>query len=185
MIDGGEFDEVEQLQDKLFHEHVGRGGDPTVAGAAMLLAGLQILADPFRLSVSRAERDLILTHYPDATDETIAAHRLDRKGLMFVLEFVVTAGRKYLDHQPETSNVLVATQSRDNLDRLVPTIARGVSNSFASAAPLDASAYDIAAAIITNTVARAMTEHVAPEQLMTILLENVQRVIAEAPDDHA
>lgn len=185
MDDTAEADQVELLQKRLYLQFANHGDDPTVAGAALLLAGLQILADPFRLPASPAERNLILTHYPDATTDSIAAHRLDRKGLMYLLEYVVTAGRKYLDHQPETANVLVATQSKDNLERLVPTIARGVSNSFASAGALDASSYDIAAAIITNTVARALQDEVAPEQLMTILFENVQRVIAEAPDERS
>lgn len=183
MSENAEADRVELLQRKLYDQFANHGTDPTIAGAALLLAGLQILADPFRLPASAAERNLILTHYPNATTDSIAAHRLDRKGLMYLLEYVVTAGRKYLDHQPETANVLVATQSRANLERLVPTIARGVSNSFASAADLDASPYDIAASIITNTVARALEDEVAPEQLMTILFENVQRVIAEAPDE--
>lgn len=150
MSDDTVADSVEQLQRNLYKQYAGKGVDPTLAGSAMLLAGLQLIAEPFLQPASPAERSLIRTHYPIATDQTIDAHRLDRKGLMFLMQFVVTAGRKYLDHQPETSTILVATQSDDHLERLVPTIARGVSNSFASASPLDVSAYDIAAVIITN-----------------------------------
>ena len=178
MSDDGVTDTVERLQRQLYEQSAEFDADASIVGAAMLLAGLQLIAEPFLMRASPAERKLIRSHYPDATDQTIDAHRLSQNGLMILMEYVVTAGRKYLDHQPETSNILVATSPSADLERLIQTIARGVSNSFASAAPLGASTYDIAAAIITNCVARAIKEDVAPEQLATILLENVQRVIA-------
>ncbi len=175
-------DQSEELQRRLVDEYR-NANDPIVAGAALLLAGLEVLAAPFRLPASPGERKLIRSHYPPATDETIDAHRLDRKGLMFIMDFIVTAGRKYLDHQPETAAVFDRMQSPDNLEHLVEVIARNVSNSFAGGVSLDASGYDISAAIITNTVAQALDAGVAPEQLMTILYEGVQRVIEYGPDD--
>lgn len=171
-------DAVAEAQQRIVLQRLRRGGmDPFVEGPALILAGLELLATLFRQPASPAERKLIQSHYPDATDATIDAHRLDRKGLLLVQEILVTAARKYLDHQPETAAVLVRMQSPDNLKRLVPIIARNVSNSFAGSESLDASGYDISAAIIVNTVAQALDQGVAPEQLMTILYEGVQRVI--------
>lgn len=170
-------DTVEGLQRQLYQQSADFDADPSIVGAAMLLAGLQLIAKPFLMQATPAERKLIRSHYPDATDQTIDAHRLNRYGLMMLMEYVVTAGRKYLDHQPETSNIFVTGHPSSDFERLIQTVARGISNSFASATPLGVSSYDIAAAIVTNCTVRALEEGVAPEQLVTILMENVQRVI--------
>jgi hypothetical protein len=175
---------VAEAQQRIVLQRLRRDGmDPFVEGPALILAGLELLATLFRQPASPAERKLIQSHYPDATDATIDAHRLDRKGLLFVQQILVTAARKYLDHQPETAAVLDRMQSPDSLKRLVPIIARNVSNSFAASESLDASGYDISAAIIVNTVAQALDRGVAAQQLMTILYEGVERVIRHGSAD--
>ena len=177
MLDDDSGDAVAEAQRRIVLERLRRDGmDPFVEGPALILAGLELLATPFRQPASPAERKLIQSHYPDATDESIDAHRLDRTGLLCLQDVLVTAARKYLDHQPETAAVLDRMPT-ESLDQLVPVIARGISNSFASGSSLQASGYDVAAAIITNTVAQGLQAGVAPEQLMTILLEGMQRVL--------
>ena len=151
--------------------------DRDLIGAALIEAGLRCVARGSEQSVSAAERKLIRAHHPNATDEDIDAHRVTPEALSYMLALLTTAARKYLDHQPEACAALDACPDDALVNGLVAAVYRHHQNAYASAADFGVSAYDVAAATITNASLLASEHGVCIEQIATIHLEGIQRAL--------
>jgi hypothetical protein len=150
---------------------------PDLLGAALVEAGLRLIASDAQRPVSAAERKLIRAHHASAIDEDIDAHRIAPEALRHILALTTTAARKYLDHQPEACAVLDACPDDAVVKDLVVSLTRHLSNAYATASELGASAYDVAATAITNASILASENGVCLEQLATILFENIERAL--------
>jgi len=148
-----------------------------LVGAALIEAGLRCVAKGAERPASAAEKKLITAHHPNATDADIDAHRVTPEALRYMLALLVTAARKYLDHQPEACAALDACADDALVNGLVATVYRHHQNAYASAPHLGVSAYDIAAATITNASFLASAQGVCMEQLATIHLESIERAL--------
>lgn len=154
--------------------------DNHILGAALIEVGLRTVARDAKRPVSEAERKLIRAHHPDATDDDVDAHRVTPAALVHILDLLVTAARKYVDHQPEAFAALNACADDTVVERLVAAVCRHHQNAYASADAFGVSAYDVAAATITNASILASRHGVCLEQLVTIHLEAVQRALESA-----
>jgi hypothetical protein len=154
--------------------------DPGVLGAALIEAGLRLIASDAKRPASAAERKLIRAHYPSATDRDIDDHRVAPEALRHILALTTTAARKYLDHQPEACAALDACPDDSVVKDLVVLLTRHLRNAYASASDLGLSAYDVAATAITNASILASENGVPLEQLATIHFENIERALEAA-----
>lgn len=148
--------------------------DRRLLGAALLEVGLRVTVADSRRSVSAAEKRLIRSHHPDATDEDIGSHRVTPEGLGLLLSLVIAAARKYLDHQPETCAALDASPDEAAINQLVIAVTRNIENAYASSVQMGVSAYDVAAAVITNASILASRHGIPIEQMAVIHLEGIQ-----------
>ena len=154
--------------------------DADLLGAALVEAGLRLIARDARRPVTAAEKKLVRTHHPNASDEDIEAHRIAPDVLRHILALTTTAARKYLDYQPETCTALDACPEDAVVNDLVVVITRQLSNVYATAGDRGASAYDVAATAITNASILAAEKGVCLEQLATIHFENIERALERA-----
>lgn len=149
-------------------------------GAALIEVGLRVLARGAKRPVSVAERKLIRAHHANATDEDIDAHRVTPEAIGRMLDLLTTAARKYLDHQPEACDAYDACPDDAVVDYLAAAVSRHHQNAYASASAFGVSAYDVAAATITNASILASRHGVCLEQLAIIHLEGIQRALERA-----
>ena len=151
--------------------------DRDLLGAALIEAGLRWIARGSEQPVSAAERKLIRAHHRDANDADIDDHRVTPETLRYMLALLTTAASKYLDHQPEACAALDACPDDVLVEGLVAAVYRHHQNAFASAPSMGVSAYDVAAATITNASLLASKHGVCMEQLATIHLEGIERAL--------
>ena len=162
--------------------HVQTAGlDGPGLAAALIEAGLRAAAKDARQAASAAERKLIRAHHPHATDDDIDALRVAPPTLRYMLDLLTTAARKYVDYQPEACTALDACPDDKAVADFVAVISRHQQNAYAGPAASGLSAYDVAAATITNASILASEHGVCLEQLATIHLEGIQRALAHKP----
>lgn len=82
----------ERLKNMVVADHGDSGPDTTRIEALVSEAGLEIALRPFRLPAS-TEKQLIRTHYPDATEATIAAVPRVSAAVVQIRAEVVEVGR--------------------------------------------------------------------------------------------
>ena len=158
--------------------------DNRLIGAALIEVGLQVALADSRAPVSAAEKKLIRAHYPKATDEDIKIHRLTPEGLGYLLSLIITFTRKYLDHQPGAGVTPDAWTDDATVSGLVSVIARNMENAYGSADGMRVSAYDVAAAVITNASILATERGVPLEQLAIIHLEGIMHALERAGPEY-